>query len=179
MICEVQKEDGTKVYKYKEPSIEKQFEDFVKLSDIFDDYLESQAITRDKICIDKRLINEIFIRVDKRRDYFIIFHDETYINEIRETALIAYWVLKFKPFNIASNDAVDFKININCGFAAYLVLDVVNEVHRRKTGKNISLSETYVQKLLYAFKYWDISKEAMMLIAETLCEHVMYDIKET
>lgn len=47
--------------------------------------------------------NEVFIRIDKRRDYFIIFHDETYINEIREASLLAYWLIKFKPFNIVSD----------------------------------------------------------------------------
>ena len=175
MIQEILKDEGQKVYKYKEPSMEKQFDYFVKLSSIFSDYLESQTIAEDKVCVDKRLINQVFIRIDKRKDYFIIFHDETYVNEIRETALIAYWILKFKPFNIMSDNVSDFKYNINCGFAAYLLLDAVSQCYKTKTGEDIALRDEYIKKLMYAFKYWDISKEAMMLIAETLCECIMYE----
>ena len=158
--------------------MEEQFQYFVSLSDIFQDYLDSQSISKDKICVDKRLVNEIFIRIDKRKDYFVIFHDETYINEIREAALLAYWIIKFKPFNIAADKLSDFKVNINCGFAEYIILDAVNECYKRKTGKEITLNREYIQKLAYALKHWDISKEALMLVAETLCEHVMYDVKE-
>lgn len=171
MIQGIQNNSGQMVYKYKVLEPEKQYKLFVALSKIFDEYIESQEISKEKICIDKRLISEIFVRVDKRKDYFIIFHDETYMNEIREAALLAYWIIKFKPFNISSNEAVDFKVNINCGFAAYVIFSAVTEYCARIADIKVEFSSEYINKLLYALKFWDLSKEAIMLVAETLCEN--------
>lgn len=175
LIEEIQKENGKKVYKYKEPSREEKFKYLADMSDIFEDYLESLGFDKDKVSLDYKLINEVFIRIDKRKDYFVIYHDETYINEVRESALLAYWILKFKPFTINSAEQLDYNFNINCGFAAYVILCAVDECVRRRTqGKQrIELSDEYIEKFKYALKFWDIGKEAMMFIAETLCEHVM------
>ena len=175
LIEEIQKENGKKIYKYKEPSREEKFEYLANMSDIFDDYMESLGFDKDKVFLDYKLINEVFIRIDKRKDYFVIYHDETYINEVREAALLAYWILKFKPFTINSTEQLDYNFNINCGFAAYIIFCAVDECVKRKTkGKQgIELSDEYIEKFKYALKFWDIGKEAMMLIAETLCEHVM------
>lgn len=176
LIEEIQKENGKKIYKYKEPSREEKFAYLTNISDIFYDYLESLGFDKDKVSADYSLIGEVFIRIDKRKDYFVIYHDETYINEVREAALLAYWILKFKPFMIISPNESDYNVNINCGFAAYVIFCAVNECVRRRTqGKqSIQLSEGYIEKFKYALKFWDIGKEAMMLIAETLCEHVMH-----
>lgn len=175
LIEEIRKEDGKKIYKYKEPCVEEKFEYLKTISDVFYDYLESLSFDENKVTLDYKLINEVFVRIDKRKDYFIIYHDETYINEIREAALLAYWILKFKPFTVKSDDQSDYNININCGFAAYVIFCAVDECIKRKTKgkKSVELSEEYIEKFKYAIKYWDIGKETMMLIAETLCEHVM------
>ncbi len=175
MIEEIQKDNGKKVYKYKAPSQEDKFKYLSDISDIFDDYLESLNFESSKVSLNYKLINEVFIRIDKRKDYFLIYHDETYINEVREAALLAYWILKFKPFTINSAETSDYNININCGFAAYVIFCAVDECVKRKTKgkKGVELSDEYIEKFKYALKYWDIGKEAMMLIAETLCEHVM------
>lgn len=179
MIQEIQNNLGQKVYKYKVLEPEEQYKLFVTLSKIFDEYIDSQEISKEKICVDKRLINEVFVRVDKRKDYFIIFHDETYMNEIREAALLAYWIIKFKPFNISSKEAVDFKVNINCGFAAYIIFSAVREYCLRVANIKVEFSSEYINKFLYALKFWDLSKEAIMLVAETLCESKVNTRQET
>ena len=171
MIKEEYKENGQKIYKYAHPDKMVQFESFVKLSEAFDRYLQSQTISAENVCVDKRLVNEAFVRVDKRKDYFLIFHDETYINEIREAALLAYWIIKFKPFTVNSNDAADYKVNLNCGFAAFIMLSAVNEYYKREKNSKIDLDKEYLRKLQYALKFWDLSKESMMFIAETLCQN--------
>lgn len=174
MIVEAKGKNGEKIHKYEGPSNKKKKELFDKLISTFGDYLNSNGIEVHKVEFDFKLINEINIRVDKRRDYYIIFHDETYINEVRETALIAFWILKFKPFLITSQEGKDYNFNINCGFAAYLILSSVSEyIERESKGKKeISINEEYLKKLKYALKYWDLSKESLMLLAETLCRCV-------
>lgn len=175
MIEELQKENGKKIYKYKTPDKKVIFNYIADISDVFDDYIESIEFDKDKIHRNYKLINEVFIRIDKRKDYFVIYHDETYVNEIRESALLAYWILKFKPFTLDAEKESDYNLDINCGFAIYIMFSAIEECIKRKTqGKQkLELSAEYIVKLKYAIKFWDISKEAMMLIAETLCEHIM------
>lgn len=153
--------------------VEKKFF-FRELISIFQKYAKDNDIDMSKVEFDFKLINEVFIRVDKREDYYIIFHNETYLSEVRRVALIAFWILKFKPFLIASEKGRDYNLNINCGFAAYVIFCAVSEdIEREYSGKKIfSIDEEYLEKLKYAFKYWDLSKEALMLIAETLCKCV-------
>ncbi|MBR3601469.1 MAG: hypothetical protein IKL49_03995 [Lachnospiraceae bacterium] len=68
MIGELQKENGKKVYKYREPSRAEKFEYLANMSDIFEDYLESLGFDKDKVFLDYKLINEVFIRIDKRKE---------------------------------------------------------------------------------------------------------------
>lgn len=171
MIREEYNKNGQKIHKYVHPDKQVQFESFMRLSEVFDRYLQSQTISMENVCIDKRLVNEAFVRVDKRKDYFLIFHDETYINEIREAALLAYWIIKFKPFTINSNDVTDYRVNLNCGFAAFIILSVVNEYYKREKKAKLDLDKEYLHKFQYALKFWDLSKESMMFIAETLCQN--------
>lgn len=171
MIVQKIGKKGTLVYEYQEPEKSEKEKRFRDLINIFREYAESSGIDELEIEFDFKLINEINIRVDKRKDYYIVFHKETYLNEVREFALLAFWVLKFKPFLITSEDGKDYNLNINCGFAAYIILAAVDEyIHRKSDGKKkLAVTKEYLEKFKYALKYWDLSKEALMLIAETLC----------
>ena len=100
MIVEKTGKDNKGIYVYKDPSNEEKKYCFGKLVSAFNNYAESNGINVSKVEFDFKLINEINIRVDKRVDYYIIFHDETHLSEVREAALIAFWILKFKPFLI-------------------------------------------------------------------------------
>jgi hypothetical protein len=42
---------------------------------------------------------DIIARVDKRKAYYYCFHGME-INECKETALYAYWIVKLRPFTI-------------------------------------------------------------------------------
>ena len=125
------------------------------------------------IIINNVLVGEIFTRIDKRKEYFIIFHDNTLISDIKEAALIAYWILKFKPFSLDMAVLSKNKyIRICDGFAFYVILSAMKESLNR-IDKELKLSDECIDKVLYAFKYWDLSKEALMLIAETLYESLL------
>lgn len=159
---------GEKVYRYVPLKQEIVFEKYERLKGMLKDYLETIEISEDDVCVNEYLVCHLLIRVDKRKEYFIIYHDETYINEIKETALLAYWIIRFKPFTLVElngNDSKE-KLRINEGFAAFLILGAIKGVKK----KDFKISKEHQKKLMYALKYWDISKEAMMLIAETLFE---------
>lgn len=179
MIKETDGKNQNKIYMYQPPEMKEKESRFWKLIGLFEEFAKSNEIDYLKIEFDFKLINEINIRVDKRRDYYIIFHKETYLSEVREAALLAFWILKFKPFLVKSEDGSDNNLNINCAFAGYIILSAVSEyIHRESNGeKKFAVSSEYLDKLEYALKYWDLSKESLMLIAETLC-NVTEDVVE-
>lgn len=169
-------EDGKKTYKYQAPSAEQKMLYFSNMVDMFEEYAEVAGIDTTNIQFDFKLVNEINIRVDKRRDYYLIFHS-TILNEVREAALIAFWILKFKPFLITNPIEDQCELNINCGFAAYMILSAAREYISRKYGEDKTFSindEEYLSRFRYSLKYWDLSKEALMMIAETLCENTIH-----
>ena len=166
-------EHGKKSYQYKEPSEDILFEEISHVCELLKDLVKRLGVIKfpENISINDTLFSSLAIRIDKRRDYFLIFHKQTHINEIKKAALYAYWILKFKPIrvvNIENNETIEKYNHINEMFAAFIIFSAIRE----KTGKNIKLSDEYVKELMYAFKYWDISKEALILIAETLSEMV-------
>lgn len=176
MIIETLLENGEKSYKYQAPSKEQKLVYFQNMVTVFGQYAEAASIDMDTIEFDFKLMNEVNIRVDKRKDYYIIFH-ETRLNEVREAALTAYWILKFKPFLITKDAENQSELNINCGFAAYIILSAVREYIYRKYGGDKTFSiddDEYLQRFRYSLKYWDLSKESMMMIAETLCENTVH-----
>ena len=179
-IKEYVKADGRKIYKYEQPGDEVLYERVALLLDSLEIYVNKHDdLKLEDIGVDTPAIAEIFVRVDKRKDYFIIFHDDTDMNEVKEAALMAYWILKFKPFSIKSDDMVLCRkySQINEAFAVFVLYSTIKEETKRIGGMDFLISREYNQKIMYAFKFWDISKEALMLIAESLCE-AMYSRKE-
>jgi Glu-tRNA(Gln) amidotransferase subunit E-like FAD-binding protein len=79
------------------------------------------------------------------------------------TALQCFWIVKTLPFHDIRNSSN----SINIFFAAYLFLNMVKSV-ANKTGKKANITKQIVTDLCYGFYYQDISKEALMRIAESL-----------
>lgn len=176
LIVAVPLEEGESKYEYQAPSTDKKMMYFHNLVSVFEEFAETIKLDMEDVDFDFKLINEVNIRVDKRKDYYIIFHD-TKLNEVREAALTAFWILKFKPFLITKHEEDQRELNINCSFAAYVILSAVREYICRKYGgdKTFSINdEEYLQRFRYSLKYWDLSKESLMMIAETLCENTVH-----
>ncbi|MBQ8003523.1 MAG: hypothetical protein IJ299_00285 [Oscillospiraceae bacterium] len=135
-------------------------------------YAEVHGLSIDNVCIQKGLLPRIILRVDKREGYFMVFHDQTRINEIKQAALVAYWVLKLKPFMVITDDPImSHKFSrINEGFAAFYLLSAFKQYAKRNGNEVKELSPRLVEELMYAFTYWDLSKESAILIAETIGE---------
>lgn len=138
----------------------------------FSKYARSVGLNPENVCIQRTLLPRIILRVDKREGYFIVFHDQTLINEIKQSALVAYWILKLKPFMVKTKDPkMSHKYcRINEGFAAFYLLSAFKQYARRKGNIVTELSGRLIDELMYAFTYWDLSKESGILIAETIGE---------
>jgi hypothetical protein len=116
----------------------------------------------DDITADMNIIYEIAERVEKRRVYFHIFYDVN-MNELNEVSLLCFWILKLHPFfsNKMQSDILNVKI------ALYLFLTAASYTARAHE-KHINTADRLVENLYYAFRFRDLSKEAIMALAESL-----------
>ncbi|MBR2431092.1 hypothetical protein IKB17_06500 [bacterium] len=170
-IIEKIKENGEKVYQYDGLSEDVLYDMISELAEILGKYVSKlKNIDLEDVRLDEALVGEAYTRVDKRRDYFVVFHDDTQMNELKETALLVYWILKFKPIRIVNDELQKKYPYINENFAVFLIYSTIKEETTRNPQMIFSVSKDYTSKLSYALKYWDLDKEALMLVMESLCE---------
>ena len=104
-IIEGTNSDGTKYYQYQQPDREilrKRFNELLERLEELVKCLPELNFDVEDLAINGRILGDIIVRVDKRSDYFLIFHEQTHISEIKKAALYAYWILKLKPLSVVS-----------------------------------------------------------------------------
>jgi len=110
---------------------------------------------------------DIIIRVDKRKAYYMCFHDME-INECKEVALYAYWIIKLRPFAITDKTYLRNldACCINESFAIYFIGLVLELTHRIKYTKNIK--ESYSRFLEYSFRFRNFSIDSFIVLVESI-----------
>ena len=182
--------EDKKAFLYTPPSEDFMFKEVNALIKQFYIFCKKHDIPDENISIQRELIPLIVLRVDKRATYFEIFHQKTKINELKQAALTAYWILKFKPFMIINDVSLSYEHrHINEGFALYYIIcsmERYSVLVKEKTSivqtasaklidflslastSNKGIPEEIRNELMYAFIYWDLSKESVILITETI-----------
>jgi hypothetical protein len=128
-------------------------------------YTKKYDLTSHNIEYNKNSLFEIVDRLNKRNVYFRMFYKKAVngMSERNEAALLCFWILKFAPFF----DTTDPKNPININFAVFVLLSGIKyDCFIRKIC--LTVPDAYTDVLKYAFRYRDISKEAVMAIAETV-----------
>ena len=116
-----------------------------------------------KIDTSMNTMYEIIERVEKRRVYFHIYHNGCKMGELNEGALMCFWILKLNPFHlngIANNIS-------NARIALCLLMNMLH-YHTQKEKIKLNITENMVNDIYYAFRFRDLSKEAIMILAESL-----------
>jgi len=106
---------------------------------------------------------EIYERIEKRRIYFHIFYDKCKMGELNEGSLMCFWILKLMPFShqsIPSNE-------LNAKIALYLLINMLL-YYAKKNKRSVNISDSLYQDLYYSFRFRDLSKEAIMALAESM-----------
>jgi hypothetical protein len=122
----------------------------------------------------RNIMYEIFNRIEKRRVYFHIYHNGMKMGEVYEGALLCFWILKLMPFHTTNvstslfNTRIAFIIFMNM---LYYVSSKENQ-KRAKEGKTrpktkVNIKEKQMNDIMYAFQYRDLSKEAIMAMADS------------
>ena len=140
------------------------------LLDAFRAFLAAENVDMNVVDVDQRMLVEVVVRVERRVDYFRVYHDGTEINELKEAALVAYWLRRLKPFRHRD----DSTINENFGlFVIFCIIRAISE----KYSYPYLIEEPYKRQLKYAMLYWDLSLEALMMAVQSLCPFDVRDME--
>jgi hypothetical protein len=112
------------------------------------------------------VLADIIERVEKRRLYFHIFHDGCRMGELNEGALYCFWILKLQPFYDRNMETH----RLNARVAICLFLNSIYFYVSKTSVKTPVIAGALIQDLYYAFRYRDISKESLMLLASSIAK---------
>lgn len=136
-------------------------------------YQELLDLERYDIEINYSLLCNVILRVDERKDYYKYFHSTEKatmkISRSKEIALLAYWIVKYKPFRIKGMDAEEdfyctYRCSFNEAFAAMMIVSFLTEVNAVQPG---FFTSNKLNTMLYDLFNRDISKEAMIMYVES------------
>jgi hypothetical protein len=120
--------------------------------------------------IDRESFYEIFTRIEKRRVYFHVYHNGMEMGELNEGALFCFWILKLTPFKMEG--MATSLLNTKIAYIAFvnLVHYIANKTNKKAgTGSklHVNMRSKLMRDMLYTFQYRDLSKEAIMAMAES------------
>lgn len=139
---------------------------------IIDGFIAKNGYDTSYLYVDQKKVYAIIAKVDQRKKYFQYFHGLD-ISEFKETALICFWYIKMKPISIRNKDvqeSAEFEA-INEKLGLYYIISTLKNM---LSGKNLSvnaidnLPKEYLKEIIYSFEFRDISKEALILLVESI-----------
>jgi len=120
-------------------------------------------IDHKKIETSMDIMYEIIERIEKRRIYFHIYYNGCKMGELNEGALMCFWIIKLTPFHL---NGIPNNI-LNAKIALCLFMNMLH-YHTQRENIKLNISENMVNDIYYAFRFRDLSKEAIMILAESL-----------
>lgn len=132
---------------------------------------------------------DIIDRVDKRDAYYFYFHRKKLsgvdISERKIGGLLAYWILKLRPLFVDFRDDTGINrefdqdevsrrraSNVNENFAAFALYSMINKWYMTMYDAPLKfdsvIDSEFHTAMLYAFRYRNISIDAMMLLVEAI-----------
>ena len=109
---------------------------------------------------------DIIERVEKRRIYFHVFYNGCKMGELNEGALLCFWIVKLHPFY---HPRIDSNV-LNAKIAICLFTNAIY-YHSEKTKRERRIPDHFINDLYYSLVYRDISKEALMILAESFASN--------
>lgn len=122
--------------------------------------------------IDIDALSDVIIHVDKRVEHSRIFHNIDDSNEFRLLAFYSYWIVRLHPFQLYNKNNKPIS-DINESIAIYLYIRLCKVVFKAK-GKNINLSNRYLQELKYTLRYRELNKATLILLLEPKIDYIYY-----
>lgn len=141
---------------------------------IIGSFLTGNKYNQDNIIINENIMLSLIVKVDQRRKYFEYFH-KLKMSEFKEVALNAFWLCKLQPLSICNREFIQEQSkeydSLNEKLALFYILKVLRGALKNKNKSEDvmdSLPRKYVDELIYTFTYRDISKEAFIMLVESM-----------
>lgn len=142
--------------------------------EIIEGFINDNYYLESYLYINEDAVLSIITKVDQRKEYFEFFHGLN-MSEYKEAALIAYWYIKLRPINLRSEvfagkslkeyDAINEKLAVYC---ILRTLRIMLYKYNKSNDELDMLSKKYIHELIYTFTFRDISKEALIMLVETM-----------
>ena len=145
----------------------------LRLNEIVLAFLNANGYDPKNVFVDETSIFQIITRIHKRKQYYLYFHNLD-VSDLKELGLYCFWIVKLRPLSRKNeNDSPETKADfesINEKFAVYNIITKLRSLlpENKTNSVNAFFSNKYIYELVYSFTYRDISKEAMILLVETI-----------
>ncbi len=134
--------------------------------DLVKNYAKSDA---SNVRVDLEAVHDMVVRIDKRKHYFYYFHNKQIMNEIKETALICYWIIKLKPFYVESNKE---GYTFNEKFCTFIYLDYMKDIlHTQNKQQKADMLESIGHEFIYTLRFRELSQEAMISLFDVFYKY--------
>lgn len=141
---------------------------------VIESFIEHNKYDAKNIYINEKAVMAIMAKVDQRRKYFEFFHGLN-MSEYKETALTCFWYIKLHPICAVGKDIFEHDIkyidSVNEKLAVYYIIVTLKAMLQNEgmpTERIDELPKEYIKELIYSFTYRDISKEALILLIESM-----------
>jgi len=141
-------------------------------------FASKMGIARSSIKQNFGNLAEIAVRIDQRADYFHYFHSEpnkiVKMSQTKHLALLAYWIVRYKPFSQGSSDTVMCYANNKCTINELIALLILKISVISASKKNSANATKFLYRpdvetdTIHTFMHGDITKESMILLFESL-----------
>jgi len=149
-------------------------EEIKKFDILISNFIDECGYSVEDVAPFETAIFQIITKVDQRKKYFIFFHHLN-ISDFKELALYCFWIIKLKPLCLIKEDATDSDklafASINEKLAIYKIINTFRSLAENGKQRKVIddfFSDAYIHELIYSFTYRDISKEALILLIETM-----------
>lgn len=160
-------------FRYQIPNEEEIISYKQDIDDLVREFIEKLEMDDYEVEVNYSLLCSIIVRVDERKDYYKYFHstEDTVmrISRGKEIALLAYWIVKYKPFRIKNiTYEEDFYCNYRCSFnEVFAAMLIVSFVAEETTFQGDFFTPAKINTMIYDLFNRDISKEAMIMYVES------------
>jgi hypothetical protein len=149
---------------YAPPPPEKIHEWGIAFKAIYQRVCDDLKLDLNKYHLDVEALREVFIRSDKRYLHYIMYHNGTKMDEIKRLSEIVYWAMRLNVITRKTDNPDDAGVRILASFFMYALAGWCG-----KKGYAFStLDENAHDYLIYALKYRELSRDALVLLAEGL-----------
>lgn len=165
-----------KLYIELTPEENQKQRDLIKLSWNHFVKLNDPGLDTKDIFINEYNLMEVVERVSKRKFYYKVFHGIEHLSEFKETALLIFWICKLKPF-VVLNPQSKLCASTNELFSIHLMTCMLASCQSHASEFHYPDKIT-IKNIVYALKYQDLTKEALIQYAECLALACGIDIHD-